>query len=136
MHLTRVNYSTMKDEIGRKCGNMYQDELVLFIVEGKSDKQKLEQILNNNVPIICTNGTIDEEDLLDLLERYEQYDFVTFFDADKNGEKLRKIMKRIYPEAIQLQIPKQFKEVAETPIAVLLDLLKREKFNATIYKNI
>jgi len=126
----------MKDEIGRKCGNMYQDELVLFIVEGKSDKQKLEQILNNNVPIICTNGTIDEEDLLDLLERYEQYDFVTFFDADKNGEKLRKIMKRIYPEAIQLQIPKQFKEVAETPIAVLLDLLKREKFNATIYKNI
>ena len=126
----------MKNEIGRKCGNMYQDELVLFIVEGKSDKQKLEQILNNNVPIICTNGTIDEEDLLDLLERYEQYDFVTFFDADKNGEKLRKIMKRIYPEAIQLQIPKQFKEVAETPIAVLLDLLKREKFNATIYKNI
>ena len=126
----------MKNEIGRKCGNMYQDELVLFIVEGKSDKQKLEQILNNNVPIICTNGTIDEEDLLDLLERYEQYDFVTFFDADKNGEKLRKVMKRIYPEAIQLQIPKQFKEVAETPIAVLLDLLKREKFNATIYKNI
>lgn len=115
---------------------MYLDEHVLFIVEGKSDKQKLEQILNNNVPILCTNGTIDEEDLLDLLEQYEQYDFVTFFDADKNGEKLRKVMNRIYPESIQLQIPKQFKEVAETPIAVLLDLLKREKFNASIYKNI
>ena len=115
---------------------MYHDELILFIVEGKSDKQKLEQILNNNVSILCTNGTIDEEDLLDLLEHYEQYDFVTFFDADKNGNKLRKVMNRIYPEAIQLQIPKQFKEVAETPIAVLHDLLKREKFNATIYKNI
>ena len=114
---------------------MFQEELFLFIVEGKSDKEKLEQILKNNVPIICTNGTIDEEDLLDLLEHYEQYDFVTFFDADKNGEKLRKVMKRVYPEAIQLQIPKQFKEVAETPIAVLIDLLKREKFNTSIYKN-
>ena len=105
---------------------MFHEELVLFIVEGKSDKQKLEQILQNSVPIICTNGTIDEEDLLTLLERYEQYDFVTIFDADKNGDKLRKLMNRVYPEAIQLQIPKQYKEVAETPIPILIDLLKRE----------
>ncbi len=111
---------------------MLHEELVLFIVEGKSDKQKLEQILQKNVPIICTNGTIDEEDLLSLLERYEQYDFVTIFDADKNGDKLRKLMNRVYPEAIQLQIPKQFKEVAETPIPVLIDLLKREHFITSI----
>ena len=114
---------------------MFHEELVLFIVEGKSDKQKLEQLLNHNVPIICTNGTIDEEDLLELLERYEIYDFVTLFDADKNGDKLRKVMKRVYPEAKQLQIPKQYKEVAETPIGILLDLLKREQFITSIYKN-
>ena len=115
---------------------MFQEELVLFIVEGKSDKHKLEQILNINVPIISTNGTIDEEDLLELLESYEMYDFVTIFDADKNGDKLRKVMKRVYPEARQLQIPKQYKEVAETPIGILVDLLKREQFiTSSIYKN-
>ena len=99
----------------------------LLIVEGKTDRAQLATIVPKTIPIICTNGTKDEEALLDLLESHEQYDFVTLFDADRNGEKLRKIMNRIYPEAIQIIIPVQYKEVAETPVNVLKQLLQKHK---------
>lgn len=96
----------------------------LIIVEGRNDKLQLLKFLPNSTVIFCTNGTMDEEDLLDLLEPYEDYMFVTLFDADKNGDKLRKVMNRIYPEAIQLEIPKQFKQVEETPVTILQQLIK------------
>lgn len=102
-------------------------EAIILIVEGKSDKQQLYKFIPQTVPIICTNGTKDEEALLDLLEPYEQFNFITLFDADRNGEKLRKIMNRIYPEALQLIIPIEYKEVAETPINVLQQLMRRNK---------
>lgn len=98
-----------------------------FIVEGKSDKQKLKHILPEHAIILCTNGTISEDDLLNLVEPFEMHEFVTLFDADKNGEKLRKLMNRIYPEATQLKIPSEYKEVAETPEHIIRTLLKKEK---------
>lgn len=98
-------------------------ESILFIVEGKTDRQRLLTFLPGDAQILCTNGTIDEEALLDLLEPYEHLNFVTLFDVDKNGEHYRKLMKRIYPEAIQLVIPTQYREVAETPVPILQELI-------------
>ncbi|MEK4230518.1 toprim domain-containing protein [Solibacillus sp. FSL H8-0538] len=99
-----------------------------IIVEGRSDKLKIIPLLAENATILCTNGTISEEDLITLIEPYEHCDLYTMFDADKNGEKLRKLMKRCYSDAIQLVIPKQYIEVAETPSAILLQLLEVAKF--------
>ena len=50
------------------------------------------------------------------------------FDADKNGEKLRKLMNRTYSEAQHIIIPTEYREVAETPAAILVKLLLRAKF--------
>ena len=98
-----------------------------FIVEGKSDKEKLKPIVPTHATILCTNGTISEDDLLDLVEPYDMYELITLFDADKNGGKLRKLMRKVYPEAIQIEIPMNYKEVAETPTHILKELLKKQK---------
>ncbi len=99
-----------------------------IVVEGRADKLRLVPILAEEVTILCTNGTISEVDLIDLLEAFEHDEIVTFFDADKNGEKLRKLMNRVYPEAKQYTIPAQYIEVEKTPTAILRDLLKQAKF--------
>lgn len=89
---------------------------------------KLAPILTEDVKIVCTNGTISEDALLELLEPYEDCELYTFFDADQSGEKLRKLMKRIYSEAIHLTVPKTYIEVANVPRKMLAQLLKDAKF--------
>ena len=96
-----------------------------IIVEGRSDKLHVQSVLAEEAIIVCTNGTISEDGLLSLLEPYEHLDFITLFDADKNGEKLRKLMRRCYSEATQLVIPAEYIEVAETPIETVKQLLKQ-----------
>ncbi|AWE08468.1 hypothetical protein DCE79_14315 [Lysinibacillus sp. 2017] len=100
-----------------------------IIVEGRSDKLKVAPLLAEPVVILCTNGTISEDGLIDLLSVYEHYEMVTMFDADRNGEKLRKLMRRTYSEAQHVIIPEVYREVAETPASVLVQLLKEAKFS-------
>jgi len=100
-----------------------------IIVEGRSDKLNIAPIFAENVKIICTNGTISEDALLDLLEPFEECKFYTLFDADKSGEKLRKLTKRIYSEAVHLFIPRTYIEVANAPKKVLANLLNEAKFS-------
>lgn len=99
--------------------------MICMVVEGRSDKLKLEQVIAEDAIILCTNGTMSEDNLLELLAPYEYLKFYTLFDADVSGQKMRKLMKRVYSEAIQLEIPAQYKEVATTPTAVLATLLKK-----------
>lgn len=91
--------------------------------------QKLAPILAEDVIIVCTNGTISEDALLELIEPYEECQLFTFFDADKSGDKLRKLMNRIYSEATHLNVPKTYMEVANAPRKVLAQLLKEAKFS-------
>jgi len=100
-----------------------------IIVEGRSDKLNIAPIFAEDVKIICTNGTISEDALLDLLEPFEECKLYTLFDADNSGEKLRKLTKRIYSEAVHLFIPRTYIEVANAPKKVLANLLSEAKFS-------
>lgn len=117
-------YSIHKGDFERKRVRMGK----CLVVEGRADKLRLIPILAEDVTIICTNGTISEVNLIDLLEGYEQDEIITMFDADRNGEKLRKLMNRAYPEAQQLIIPHEYIEVEKTPTKILRDILLRAKF--------
>ena len=117
-------YSIHKGDFERKRVSMGK----CLVVEGRADKLRLIPILAEDVTIICTNGTISEVNLIDLLEDYEQDEIITMFDADKNGEKLRKLMNRAYPEATQLIIPHEYVEVEKTPTKILRDILLQAKF--------
>lgn len=99
-----------------------------IIVEGRADKLKVSQVLAEQVLILCTNGTIGEQTLLELLEPYEELQFYTMFDRDTSGEKLRTLMRRTYSDAVQIVIPKPYIEVEGTPHTVLAQLLRAEKF--------
>lgn len=95
----------------------------IIIVEGTTDKRKVKKIVRENVDIICTNGTISESRLEDLMDQIIEKDIYVLVDADKDGEKLRKLFIRSYPEVNHIYIDKSFREVATTPDHYLASVL-------------
>lgn len=104
-------------------------EQICLIVEGRSDKLRLQPIVASNVHILCTNGTKDEDALIELIEPYEYAQLVTFFDRDKSGDYLRKQMQRVYSEAKQLELMAPYIGVAEAPIPILRSILADAKID-------
>ncbi|EFV78556.1 DNA primase [Bacillus sp. 2_A_57_CT2] len=87
----------------------------VIIVEGKSDKTKVKNIIREPVEIICTNGTISITKLDELIDTLFDKDVYILVDADSAGEKLRKQFKREFPEAEHLYIDRMYREVATAP---------------------
>lgn len=87
----------------------------VIIVEGSSDKKKVQTVLKEEVEIICTNGTIGIAKLDELIDSLFDKDVYVLVDADASGEKLRKQFKREFPEASHLYIDKMYREVATAP---------------------
>ena len=95
---------------------MKWDELdKVIIVEGRSDKRKVASVLDEEVEIRCTNGTISITKLDELVDELIGREVYILFDADESGEKLRKQFRRELPEASHLYIEKMYKEVEDTP---------------------
>jgi|SRR3954452_20962630 toprim domain protein len=95
----------------------------VLIVEGKSDKNKVKKIVKEPVEIICTNGTISITKLDELIEFLEDKDVYILVDADFSGEKLRKQLKREFPQAEHLYIDRMYREVATAPVHHLATVL-------------
>lgn len=95
----------------------------VIIVEGVSDKKRVQLVLNQNINIICTNGTISQEKLDELVEELEEREVYIFFDADDSGEKMRKRFKRELPNARHIYINKMYREVANVPLSQLASVL-------------
>ncbi|TKC15396.1 toprim domain-containing protein [Robertmurraya kyonggiensis] len=93
--------------------DMYAEKII--IVEGTTDKRKVQSIVKEPVEIICTNGTISISRLDELIEYITGKDAYILVDADAAGEKLRKQFIRELPEAEHLYIDKMYREVATTP---------------------
>lgn len=87
----------------------------VIIVEGRSDKKKVEAVINESVEIICTNGTISISKLDELVDYLYNKEVYILVDADVAGERLRKQFKREFPEAEHLYIDKMYREVATAP---------------------
>lgn len=49
-----------------------------LIVEGRSDKLQIEPILNENVTILCTNGTIGVHQLEELIDPMRAASYLLF----------------------------------------------------------
>lgn len=94
-----------------------------IIVEGTSDRKKVQEIVNEPVEIICTNGTIGLSRLDELIESLTGRDVYILVDADRAGEKLRKQFIRELPEADHLYIDRVYKEVAAAPYRHLASVL-------------
>lgn len=108
---------------------MTVDARKVIIVEGKTDRKRLQEILAEPVEILCTYGTLSEEKIEDLiLPLQDEEDVYILVDADDSGNKLRSQLKRELPNARHLYTRKMYREVATTPIEYLAELLLRHHF--------
>lgn len=111
----------------------------VLIVEGRSDKKKVEKVLTDDVLIICTNGTLGVEKMEELILDYEldERDVVLLLDEDDSGHKLRKQLNVELPHAENLFIDKQYRQVEDTPLHVLATVLLSANIEVDpIYLNI
>ncbi|SFA43367.1 toprim domain protein [Anoxybacillus pushchinoensis] len=95
----------------------------VIIVEGRSDKRKIESIISEPVEIICTNGTLGTAKLDELIDALYDKEVYILVDSDEAGEKLRRQLRREFPQAEHLYVDKMYREVAAAPkhhIAVVL----------------
>jgi toprim domain protein len=99
------------------------EHVKVIIVEGKSDKDKVQGIIKEPIEIICTNGTISLTRMDELIETLSDKEVYVMVDADESGEKLRKQFKKEFPHAEHLYIDKMYKEVATAPLYHLATVL-------------
>jgi toprim domain protein len=111
-------------------GELIHDKVI--IVEGTSDREKVKKIIKEPIDIICTNGTISQTRLDELMDQLGDQDIYILADADDAGEKLRKRLKREFPEAKHLYIHKMYREVAAAPIHHLTEVLLKANLDVNI----
>ncbi|QBG57724.1 hypothetical protein D2M30_3424 [Bacillus amyloliquefaciens] len=109
---------------------MFNGDEKVIIVEGKSDKIKVREVLIEPAEIICTNGTIGQTELEDLADRLFDRDVYILTDADDSGEKLRKQLKRELPEARHICIDRTYRQVESCPVHHLASVLIRAGLDA------
>lgn len=100
----------------------------IIIVEGKTDKAHLKKIINDDVTIVCTFGTLGVERFDELLEKYYLDDrrVIILVDEDERGIELRDLLKQELSHAEHIYISSDFKEVATTPQSYLaMELVKK-----------
>lgn len=100
----------------------------IMIVEGKTDKERLALLLDEPVEIICSYGTLSSEKLEEWLGEFSNDEVYILTDADEPGDKLRRQIHREFPNAIHLYTHRMYREVACTPVEVLVNILERAHF--------
>ena len=111
-----------------------QDKKVI-IVEGRTDKVKVEKLIKEEVDIVCTNGTIGVDRIEDMIEVFHMDDREVYIlvDEDKAGKKLRKQLSFEIPHARHIYIDKAFREVVATPEAELAGVLAASRIHIDPY---
>ncbi|GAA0362151.1 toprim domain-containing protein [Caldalkalibacillus horti] len=100
----------------------------VLIVEGKTDVQRLQQVLLEEVQFVCTYGTLSDDKMEELIYPLQDEELYILVDADEAGIKLRKQLKQELPNAIHLYTRKMYGEVASTPLEYLARILYQAHF--------
>ena len=101
----------------------------VIIVEGKSDKKRVQQVIAEPANIICTHGTMSIEKIDNMIETLYDKQVYVLADSDDEGEKIRKWFKRYLSESEHIYVDKTFCEVAKCPKNYLAHVLSRYGFN-------
>jgi len=103
----------------------------VIIVEGLTDKKRIQKVIDDEVTIVCTNGTLGIKRFDELLETYDldMKDVFIFVDEDKSGWKLRKLLSKELPHAEHMYVSSEYREVAATPERILAAALVDKRFS-------
>ena len=61
----------------------------VIIVEGKSDKKRVQQVIAEPANIICTHGTMSIDKIDNMIETLYDKQVYVLADSDDEGEKIR-----------------------------------------------
>lgn len=100
----------------------------IIIVEGKTDKERLQEVLAEPVEILCSYGTISYEKTEEWATQLEDSEVYLLVDADDSGEKIRKSLNQALPNIHHLYTHRMYREVATTPLDVLAQVLDHAHF--------
>lgn len=108
---------------------MLDESIKAVIVEGLSDKKHIEKVIDEEIEIICTNGTLGIAGFDELLERYDldHREVYIMVDEDRSGNRLRKLLARELPHAEHIHISSEFREVAATPYQAVATALAAKR---------
>lgn len=103
----------------------------VIIVEGLTDKRRIEKVLNDDVTILCTNGTLGLKRFDEMLETYDLdgKDVFIFVDEDRSGWQLRKLLTKELPHAEHMYVSSEYREVAATPERMIAAELMHNQFS-------
>ena len=100
----------------------------VIIVEGKSDKKRLQQVIAEPVHIICTHGTMSIDKIDDMIESLYGKQVFILADSDDEGANIRKWFKRYLSESEHIYIDRTYCEVARCPKKYLAKVLHKHGF--------
>jgi toprim domain protein len=98
---------------------------ITIIVEGKNDKARLRRLLNDQIAILCTYGSLNTERLEALKKKTGQTEVYLFTDNDSSGKKIRGILRDTFPDAEQIYTRRGYAGVEGTPDEYLIQQLEK-----------
>lgn len=98
---------------------------ISIIVEGKNDRSKLRRLLDEDVRIFCTFGTLNTDKLEALRKQVKEDELFLFLDNDPSGKKIRGILRDTFPEATQIYTRRGYAGVEGTPDEYVIAQLEK-----------
>ncbi|MEK5061374.1 toprim domain-containing protein [Paenibacillus shunpengii] len=102
------------------------------IVEGKNDRSKLRRLLDPEISILCTFGTLNSEKLETLRKRVQDDEVYLFMDNDSSGKRIRAMLRDTFPDAEQIYTRRGYAGVEGTPDEYLVAQLEKAGLEAFI----
>lgn len=124
----RVYYGESSKDDDKKVESIGEIMSRVIIVEGKTDKKRLLQVLDEPVEIACTYGTLGLDKLEELITEYGDEEVCVLLDADDAGDKARRMFKQEFPNVRHIYTHRMYREVATTPLHVLAQILEGAHF--------
>ncbi|HEY4391656.1 MAG TPA: toprim domain-containing protein [Paenibacillus sp.] len=98
---------------------------ISIIVEGKNDRSKLRRLLQEEIHIHCTFGTLNNIKLETLRKQVGNDDVYLFMDNDSSGKKIRAILRDTFPDAVQIYTRRGYAGVEGTPDEYVIAQLEK-----------
>ncbi|AEW05545.1 TOPRIM domain-containing protein [Sulfobacillus acidophilus DSM 10332] len=97
----------------------------LIIVEGKNDVRRLRSVVPDTIPIAMTYGIPGSERIEALKKMARHRTVVLMTDADAAGRRIRRMLKEVFPDALDIYTKPGYNGVEHTPLDYMADRLRR-----------
>ncbi len=97
----------------------------LIIVEGKNDVRRLRAVVPQDIPIAMTYG-IPGQDRIEALKKLARHrTVVVMTDQDAAGRRIRRMLKEVFPDAVDVYTKPGYNGVEHTPLEYVVSRLQR-----------